>query len=173
MELVLRHAEETDLAFCESLNRGNMSHYLADREITWDRERFLRSWADFENFVIQLAAQDVGLLRLTPEQNGLGLRDLQILPTHQNLGIGSWAVRQAQVIAASRGFHRLQLRVYEDNPAKRLYVRMGFQTELEAAGTVHMVYELPPNNSFKPRSLRGRGVVRYIVTTPRPQSAPA
>ena len=160
MELVLRHAEETDLAFCESLNRGNMSHYLADREITWDRERFLRSWADFENFVIQLAAQDVGLLRLTPEQNGLGLRDLQILPTHQNRGIGSWAVRQAKVIAASRGFQRLQLRVYDDNPAKRLYARMGFQAELEAAGTVHMVYELPPNNSFKPRSLRGRGVVR-------------
>ena len=96
MKLSLRPAAENDLAFCELLNRGNMSHYLADREITWDRERFLRSWADFENFVIQLAAQDVGLLRLTPEQNGLGLRDLQILPTHQNLGIGSWAVRQAR-----------------------------------------------------------------------------
>ena len=32
---------------------------------------------------------------------------------------------------------------------------------------------LRPNNSFKPRSLRGRGVVWQIVTTPRPQSAPA
>ena len=32
---------------------------------------------------------------------------------------------------------------------------------------------MPSNNSFKPRSLRGRGVVRSIVTTPRPQSAPA
>ena len=82
---------------------------------------------------------------------------LQILPTHQNRGIGSWAVRQAKVIAASRGFQRLQLRVYDDNPAKRLYARMGFQAELEAAGTVHMVYELPPNNSFKPSPLRGLG----------------
>jgi ribosomal protein S18 acetylase RimI-like enzyme len=155
MELELRPAEENDLAFCESLNRGNMSRYLADRAIAWDPDRFLRSWADFENLIIQLDGQDIGLLRLTPEQQGLGLRDLQVLPAHQNRGIGSWAVRQATSIAASRGFQRLQLRVYEDNPAKRLYTRMGFQTELEAAGTVHMVYELPPNNSFKPRPLRG------------------
>ena len=155
MELELRPAEEKDLAFCESLNRGNMSHYLADRAIAWDPDRFLRSWADFENLIIQLDGQDIGLLRLTPEQQGLGLRDLQVLPAHQNRGIGSWAVRQATSIAALRGFQRLQLRVYEDNPAKRLYTRMGFQTELEAAGTVHMAYELPPNNSFKPRPLRG------------------
>ena len=155
MELELRLAEENDRAFCESLNRGNMSRYLADRAIAWDPDRFLRSWADFENLIIQLDGQDIGLLRLTPEQQGLGLRDLQVLPSHQNRGIGSWAVRQAKSIAASRGFQRLQLRVYEDNPAKRLYTRMGFQTEREVAGTVHMVYELPPNNSFKPRPLRG------------------
>ena len=157
MKLSLRPATENDLAFCESLNRGNMSRYLADRGIACDPERFLRSWAEFENLVIQLDGQDIGLLRLTPEQQGLGLRDLQVLPSHQNRGIGSWAVRQAKSIAASRGFQRLQLRVYEDNPAKRLYARMGFQTELEAAGTVHMVYELPPNNSFKPSPRRGLG----------------
>ena len=155
MELLLRPAEEKELAFCESLNRGNMSRYLADRAIAWDPDRFLRSWADFENFIIELDGQDIGLLRLTPEQHGLGLRDLQILPTHQNRGIGSWAVRRAKDIAASRGFRRLQLRVYEDNPAMRLYTRMDFETELVAAGNVHMVYKLPPNNSFKPRPLRG------------------
>ena len=79
MELLLRPAEDKELAFCESLNRGNMSRYLADRAIAWDPDRFLRSWADFENFIIELDGQDIGLLRLTPEQHGLGLRDLQIL----------------------------------------------------------------------------------------------
>ena len=155
MKLSLRPAAENDLALCESLNRGNVSRYLADRGIAWDPERFLRSWAEFENLVIQLDDQDIGLLRLTPEPDGLGLRDLQILPAYRNKGVGSWALGQAQSIAASRGFQRLQLRVYEDNPAKRLYQRMGFHTDFVAAGTAHMAYELPPNNSFKPRPLRG------------------
>jgi GNAT superfamily N-acetyltransferase len=145
MKLSLRPAEEKDLAFCESLNRSNMGDYLADRGIAWDPARFLRSWAEFENLVIQLEDQDIGLLRLTPEREGLGLRDLQILRAHQNRGIGSWALRRAQSIAASRGFQRLQLRVYEENPAKRLYSRLGFQTELVTDGTAHMTYELPPN----------------------------
>ncbi len=95
MRLSLRPAVEQDLAFCESLNHGNMSEYLGARGISWDSDRFLASWAEFENLVIQLDAQDVGLLRLAAEQSGLGLRDLQILPMHQNHGIGSWAVCQA------------------------------------------------------------------------------
>ena len=155
MKLSLRPAGDQDLAFCESLNRDNMSEYLAARGIHWDTRRFHASWTEFENLIIQLEAQDVGLLRLASEQNGLGLRDLQILPKHQSHGIGSWAVGQAQAIAAERGLQRLQLRVYEENPAKQMYSRLGFKTELVTDGTAHMVYELPPNNSFKPTPLRG------------------
>jgi len=143
MEFSLRPAAEKDLAFCESLNRANMSEYLAARGIPWDTERFHTSWNEFENLVIRLERQDVGLLRLAQEQSALGLRDLQVLPTHQNHGVGSWAVRQAQNIAAERGFKRLQLRVYEENPARRLYSRLGFKAELTKDGIVHMVYELP------------------------------
>ena len=148
MRLSLRPADDQELAFCESLNRCSMSRYLTARGITWDPSRFLASWTEFENLMILVESQVVGLLRLMPEQDGLGLRDLQVVPEHQGQGIGSWAVQQAQSIAASRGFPRLQLRVYEENPAKALYARLGFKTASVVGGTVHMVYELPPNNSF-------------------------
>ena len=154
MRLSLRPADDQELTFCESLNRRNMSGYLAARGIPWDPGRYLVSWAEFENLMILAESQVVGLLRLAPEQGALGLRDLQIVPEHQRHGIGSWAVQQAQSIAASRGYERLQLRVYEENPAKALYTRMGFKVESITGSTVHMTYELPPNNSFKPNLLR-------------------
>jgi len=132
-----------------------MSGYFAARGIPWDPSRFLASWAEFENLLILAESQVVGLLRLVPEQDALGLRDLQVVPEHQRQGIGSWAVQQAQAIAAGRGFRRLQLRVYEENPAKALYARLGFKAQSVVGGTVHMVCELPPNNSFKPNPLRG------------------
>ncbi|MDC6679445.1 GNAT family N-acetyltransferase, partial [Leclercia adecarboxylata] len=122
------------------LNRLNMSEYLAARGVVWNPDRFLASWAEFENLMILTDSQVVGLLRLVPEQGGaLGLRDLQIVPEHQGQGIGSWAVRQAQTISASRGFRRLQLRVYEENPAKALYACLGFKVEAIVDRTVHMV----------------------------------
>ena len=154
MELSLRPATEGDFAFCEVLCRSNMSRYLTARDIAWEPSRFLASWAEFENLMILLDSQAVGTLRLLPEQAGLGLRDLQVGPEHQRKGLGSWAIRQAQAIAAGRGFTQLYLRVYEENPAAALYARLGFKVESVMAGTVHMVWELPPNQSFKPTLLR-------------------
>ena len=155
MELSLRPAEDQELAFCEALNRLNMDGYLAARGVAWDSSRFAASWAKFENLMILRESQVVGLLRLLPERGALGLRDLQVVPEHQGQGIGTWAVRQAQVIAADRGFSRLQLRVYEENPAAALYARLGFRAESVMDGTVHMAWQLPPNKSFKPTPLRG------------------
>jgi ribosomal protein S18 acetylase RimI-like enzyme len=155
MRLSLRLAADEDRAFCESLNRRNMGGYLTTRDITWDPDRFLASWLEFENLLILADSEVVGLLRLVPEQDALGLRDLQVIPQRQGQGIGTWAVQQAQAIAVSRDFPRLRLRVYEENPAVALYARLGFKTESVAGGTVHMAWAVPPNNSFKPKPLRG------------------
>jgi GNAT superfamily N-acetyltransferase len=132
-----------------------MGGYLAARKILWDPDRFLASWAAFENLMIVEDFQVVGLLRLTPEREALGLRDLQIVTEHQGRGIGTWAVQQAQSIAASRGFRRLQLRVYEENPARMLYARSGFKVESVVDGTIHMACDLSPGHSFKPNLLQG------------------
>jgi ribosomal protein S18 acetylase RimI-like enzyme len=120
-----------------------MGAYLAARAIAWDRQRFLASWQAFENLLVVADADVVGLLRLLPEQDGLGLRDLQVVPQCQGRGIGTWAVQQAQAIAAGRGVRRLQLRVYEENPARDLYARLGFRTERIDGGTVHMAWDVP------------------------------
>lgn len=149
MELSLRIAQDHERTFCESLNRLNMGRYLAARGVAWDPLRFRSSWAEYENLMILRGAQAVGVLRLLPEPGGLGLRDLQIDPEHQGKGIGSWAVWQAQAIAAQRGFSRLQLRVYEDNPAAALYVRLGFSVDSAAHGTLHMTWQVPPSRTLQ------------------------
>lgn len=150
MSLSLRPATDDERAFCETLNRRNMAEYLAARGIAWDPERFLGSWATFENLVILSGTEVVGILRLAVEQDALGLRDVQILPRCQGQGIGTWAVQQAQAMAGSRGFDRLQLRVYEENPARALYARLGFRELAVAGGTVHMAWTVPADVSTKP-----------------------
>ena len=149
VKLTLRPANNQELAVCESLTRSNMSAYLATRKIPWDTARFVASWAAFENLLIMANSQVVGLLRLLPEQDAMGLRDIQLVPEQQGYGVGSWAIQQAQAIAASRGFQMLQLRVYEENPAKALYARLGFKIQSSVDGTIQMVCELPPNQALK------------------------
>ncbi len=143
MKLFLRQATNDDAAFCEALNRRNMDRYRAVRQIRWDAELFRRSWAEFDNLLILDDIEPVGLLRLCDEDGTLGLRDLQVVPERQGQGIGTWAVRQTQALALERGSVGVQLRVYEENPAARLYRRLGFEIRYVANGVIHMAWTLP------------------------------
>lgn len=142
LALALRAATDSERGFCEALGRANMAPYLAARGIAWEPARFRASWEAFENLVIEADGHIAGLLRLTPEADALGLRDLQILPALQRRGIGTWAVRQAARLAAARGYRHLRLRVYEENPAQALYLRLGFRLDCIEAGTTHLVLTL-------------------------------
>jgi [ribosomal protein S5]-alanine N-acetyltransferase len=154
MKLSLRPATEQDRAFCESLSRTNMAGYYAARNIAWEPQRFVASWAEFENFVILASEHPVGVLRLFEVQEIIEIRDLQILASHWSKGIGTWAIAQARAIASQRGLGALRLRVFEENPAKHLYARLGFQVAAVEGGIVHMSYALPPNNSSQPKPHR-------------------
>ena len=143
MKLFLRQATNDDAAFCEALNRRNMDRYRAVRQIRRDAELFRRSWAEFDNLLILDDIEPVGLLRLCDEDGTLGLRDLQVVPERQGQGIGTWAVRQTQALALERGSVCVQLRVYEENPAARLYRRLGFEIRYVANGVIHMAWTLP------------------------------
>ena len=51
--------------------------------------------------------------------------DIAVLPKHRHRGIATWALRQMQQIAAFESVP-LRLRVVKENPAQRLYERLGF-----------------------------------------------
>ena len=157
MQISLRLAQETERPFCESLSRMNMESYRASRNILWDQDRYNASWSQFENLVIVAGDELVGTVRICPEDAALGLRDLQVIPERQGQGIGVLVIEQIKKIAISRGYAQLQLRVFVENPARTLYERSGFKTIGDTDGTLHMVMELLPNNSFKPSPLRGLG----------------
>lgn len=153
MELQLRPALEADFAFCEALSRSNMARYRAARGIAWDPHRFLASWAQFENFVIAADGRAAGLLRLLVVDGFLEIRDLQVVPARRGQGIGSWAIAQARSRAADRGMDALRLRVFADNPARRLYDRLGFGVDaIDDAGVVHMSCALAPAGASGPFS---------------------
>jgi ribosomal protein S18 acetylase RimI-like enzyme len=143
--LTLRPALDADLAFCESLSRSNMATYHSARDVAWDAERFIANWARFENFMVLADEQVAGFLRLLAIDGALEIRDLQLLPSHRNQGIGSWAVAQAMSEAAARGTGMLRLRVFVENPAIRLYARLGFKVDaIDDDGKVHMSHALAP-----------------------------
>jgi ribosomal protein S18 acetylase RimI-like enzyme len=140
MNLVLVHAVDSDAAFTESLNKQNMFPYFQRHNIPWDPERFSSDWATLENHIIKLENLRVGALRLSTDTISLHIRDIQISAAFTGQGIGTWAIKQALSISRQRGYNSVALRVFKDNPAKRLYERLGFSIVAEDTSVYHMCY---------------------------------
>ena len=133
MNLSLRPALASELQESESLSRLNMAAYRAARGISWDPERFRRSWDEFENLAVVRGTQCCGFIRLLPEGDALAIRDIQIAPEFQGQGIGSALLRSALELSDQwLNIRRLELTVYSSNEvAIALYERFGFEVEAE------------------------------------------
>ena len=79
----------------------------------------------------------------------LRLLDIGLLPTRCGQGLGSACLRRLQQQACERG-QVLLLQVAEDNPARRLYARLGFQV-LRRQG-LHLEMCWPPAAAASPPS---------------------
>lgn len=123
----LRRASLDDFTFAEALTHDNMGHYYERHRLTWRADLFLASWRESENFILEVGNAPVGLLRLTEEGDSLHIRDVQIAAGHRGQGAGTFLLETSRRWARERGLRELQLRVFVDNPAARLYLRMGYR----------------------------------------------
>ena len=120
-------AGDEDLTFAHDLTRENMAAYYEEHGRHWDTAIFSASWPGTENFLLLESDERIGILRLTHEGDELYVRDLQVLPTHQRRGAGTFALQLVELIAMERNVSRIRLSVFLGNPAQSLYRRLGFE----------------------------------------------
>lgn len=127
-------ATPADYVFTHDLTRRNMGGYVARHWGAWDPDIYLRNYRTTENFVLWLDGRRVGFVRLRPDADALVLDDLQVPPEYQNRGIGTDALAAVERMARSRGLRAVRLRCFHDNPARRLYLRIGYAVTGTEAG---------------------------------------
>ncbi|SDI51870.1 GNAT family N-acetyltransferase [Paraburkholderia phenazinium] len=123
----LRKASMDDFAFAEALTRNNMGGYYHRHHLVWRSDLFLGSWRESENYILEMDGQAAGVLRITEEGDSLHIRDVQIADGFRRRGAGTYLLELSHQWARERGLRELQLRVFVDNPAARLYLRMGYK----------------------------------------------
>jgi ribosomal protein S18 acetylase RimI-like enzyme len=147
--LRFRDATEADLPFLARVYAATRAEELAP--VPWNEEQkaaFLRSQFDAQHahyrrhyptalwLVIMHAQTDIGRLYLDRWAREHRLIDIAILPGHRGQGCGT-ALLQDLIEQASTAGKPLTLYVEKNNPAMRLYRRLGFRANGE-----HGVYDL-------------------------------
>jgi RimJ/RimL family protein N-acetyltransferase len=135
MSLVVRNASNLELSFAHDLTRDNMAPYYSAVGRIWDETLFRDSWTDTENFVLIVDERVIGVLRVSQGDDALIIRDIQLVETARGRGYGTAAIIEAERIASLRGIGRLRLSVFSDNPAARIYHRLGYR-EIGASGQI-------------------------------------
>jgi ribosomal protein S18 acetylase RimI-like enzyme len=108
--------------YCRALAKANMEPYLLRRGQQWTRNGWDEKAPSREFFELYVARERVGFVDI----GGVHIGDIQLEPTFRNRGIGKQAIERVFSIARSRALREVTLNVFRDNPAIRLYERMGF-----------------------------------------------
>lgn len=160
--VALRQSEDDDLDFLYEVYAASRAAEMAMLS-DWSevqKEAFLRSQFQAQHHhyqsqypnarfdVIVADGEDVGRLYVAPVSGEVRLMDIALLPQHRNRGIGR-ALVQDVLDEASRQGRRVSLHVEAQNPAKRLYARLGF-IEAGEDGIYQRMEWAPPRHGSGP-----------------------
>jgi ribosomal protein S18 acetylase RimI-like enzyme len=98
-------------------------------------------YSQAEHAIIELQRQPIGRMIVLRGQNSWQLIDISLLPEFRGQGIGGELIRALIQECAQYGA-ALQLQVLRNNPAIRLYSRLGFTTTAE--DKIYLQMELRP-----------------------------
>ena len=96
-----------------------------DQQFNAQRFHYLKHYPDARFDIIERCGQAIGRLYVAELSQEIRLMDISLLPAARNSGIGSKICSEIMSRAADLG-KIVSLHVEEDNPAKRLYERLGF-----------------------------------------------
>jgi ribosomal protein S18 acetylase RimI-like enzyme len=125
----LRAASDTDRDFFFAVRRAAFRPYVDDLWGWDDAQQRRQADQEFNELPVQIIESDgvaVGYLCVLHEADHEYLDEIALVPAAQGAGIGTALVSSVMREAAGRGVP-LRLSVLVNNPARRIYERLGFR----------------------------------------------
>ena len=131
-----------DLKRAASITFDNMRVYYQQFALAWDVSKVFEATLELENYDIIFQQQVVGVMRLQLNDDCYVLRDLQIIDSAKNKGIGRASLNEAKRRALNANLNTLTLRVFESSPAVAFYERNGFVIQSEDERFFNMIAKI-------------------------------
>ncbi len=120
-----------DFSKSATITVDNMRAYYEHYSVDWKQPNILEQITKLESWDILFDGEVVGAIRLEYDGDHCYLRDLQVLSSFQNQGVGAAALAETSRLAIDSGATQVRLKVFKISPAYNLYVRSGFVVEKE------------------------------------------
>ncbi|MDJ0681998.1 MAG: GNAT family N-acetyltransferase [Xenococcaceae cyanobacterium MO_167.B52] len=131
MEYTLRKAKVEDIAILDAIHTNNMKSYV-EQLYPWNPRLFRNNFIPDHYDVIEINNLIIGLMKVVSSETEIYLAEIQIIQDYQKQGIGTNLI-QSLIQEAQISNKKLWLKVLKNNPAKKLYQRLGFIKQEELA----------------------------------------
>ncbi len=133
-DISLRDATDQDFDFLYELHRRTLKDYI-DQTWGWDEDwqesHFGNNFELKGRSIIRHGGNDIGCLTVLDEGDHLFLSYIALEPDFQGKGVGTRLIKD--VLEQGRRVKKpVTLKVLKTNPARRLYVRLGFRITQES-----------------------------------------
>jgi len=150
-EFSLRPAKPDDYPFALALFLDGSAGHL-QKIGRWDEERvvsrFKRAYKDEQARIIRAGGEDVGWIQIDEFVRRLHLRQLHLIASVRGRGIGTRLIEDLHERGVRQG-KPVTLDVIHGNPAKALYLRLGFRSTGEDLDKTRMIWRLPRKSAPK------------------------
>ena len=99
--------------------------FLVD-QYRMQRRHYDGHYTGLERWIIRRQGENIGKILLLDTAQALRIVDIGLLPLHRGGGIGTALINWAKDLAVASGHGVVDLHVAPANPARRLYLRLGF-----------------------------------------------
>jgi ribosomal protein S18 acetylase RimI-like enzyme len=116
----------TEELACVTWGPGELQQFL-EMQFTAQDRYYRENYAGAEFLVIEVDGRPAGRLYLHRREREIRIMDISLLPAFRNRGIGSSLLREV-LAEGRRAGRKVSIHVEVNNPAMRLYRRLGFET---------------------------------------------
>ena len=106
--------------------------------------QYRKHYRNAEFMIISEGGRDSGRLYLYEDKKEIRIMDIAILPAFRGRGTGAFLIGELQTKAIQSG-KSVSIHVEENNPAKKLYDRLGFVEQGEKVNGVYQLMVWDPN----------------------------
>ena len=105
---------------------AEMQRQFLAQQFDAQHRHYQRHYADAEWLVIERGGEAVGRLYIEEWQSQIRIIDIALVPAARGLGIGAAIFEDTFDVARAKG-KKVSIHVEKNNPARRLYYRLGFE----------------------------------------------
>lgn len=129
-QITARMCKLSDKAFILTLFKESIFTYISafyTPSIEMFEERFQSDYN--EKRILLRGSRRIGMFQLSKRNNRLAITGLFLKKAYQGKGIAKHLMNYFEEIAKNHGYTEIELLVWENNPAKEFYKKMGYVIE--------------------------------------------